>query len=375
MKYSQPAPPSRRKFLRQFSLGSLALAAGANFPGALFAQTNSLAAAPRKLGVALLGLGTYSTSQLAPALQQTKLCRLAGVVSGHPEKITKWQKDYSLPEKNCYNYENFERIAENKDIDIVYVVTPNTLHRDFVVRAAKAGKHVICEKPMGGSVAECDAMIAACQDAKVKLSVGYRMHFDPYVQEMMRLQRTQEFGVFTKLTGNFSFVFGKHAWRVEKKLAGGGPLMDIGIYVIQAACMAAGATPIAVTAHEEAKERPEFFVDVEEAITFTLEFPNGATLTARTSYNDYANTFRAEGEKGWIEFVENAFSYRVGKVTTSRGDLKLPLVNQQASQMDDFADCIRTGRESEVGGAMGRRDMQIIEAIYAAARTGKRVTI
>ena len=180
------------------------VATGIGFPNLLRADT-----APRKpLGVALLGLGTYATTQLAPALQQTKSCRLVGVVSGHPEKITKWQKDFSLAEKNCYNYENFDRIAENQDIDIVYVVTPNTLHRDFVVRAAKAGKHVICEKPMGGSVAECDAMIAACAAAKVKLSVGYRMHFDPNVQEMMRLQQTKEFGEFTKLTGNFSFVFG-----------------------------------------------------------------------------------------------------------------------------------------------------------------------
>ena len=370
---SKLSQASRREFLRRISLGGAAVATGAGFSSSLFAE--SAAIAHRPLGVALLGLGTYATTQLAPALQQTKLCRLAGVVSGHPEKIAKWTKDYSLPEKNCYSYENFDRIAENKDIDIVYVVTPNTLHRDFVARAAKAGKHVICEKPMGGSVAECDAMIAACKAAKVKLSVGYRMHFDPYVKEMLRLQRTQEFGAFTKLTGNFSFVFGKHAWRVEKKLSGGGPLMDIGIYIIQAACMAAGAAPIAVTAHEEPKERPEFFVDVEEAIAFKLEFPGGITLDARTSYNDHANTFRAEGAKGWIEFVDNAFSYTVGKVTTSKGDLNFPAPCQQALQMDDFVDCIHTGRESEVGGEMGRRDMKIIEAIYEAARTGKRVMI
>ncbi len=300
---------------------------------------------------------------------------LAGVVSGHPEKIAKWQKQYSLPEKNCYNYENFDRIADNPEIDIVYVVTPNTLHRDHVVRAAKAGKHVICEKPLGGSVADCDAMIAACNAAKVKFSVGYRLHFDPYVKEMMRLQREKEFGEFKKMTGDFSFVFGKRAWRVEKKLSGGGPLMDVGVYVIQAACMAAGATPIAVTAKEEPKERPEFFLDVEEAISFKLEFPNGAVLDAKTSYNDYANTFRAEGDKGWIEFVDGAYSYRLGKVTTSKGDLNFPVVNQQALQMDDFADCIATGRESEVSGEMGRRDLKIIEAIYEAARTGKRVMI
>ncbi len=366
---------SRREFLRRISLSSAA-AVGAGFANFAPGQTNAVAgAAQKKLGVALLGLGTYATTQLAPALQVTKNCRLAGVVSGHPEKIAKWTKDFSLPEKNCYSYENFDRIANNPDIDIVYVVTPNTLHRDFVERAAKAGKHVICEKPMGGSVADCDAMIAACKAAKVKLSVGYRMHFDPYVKEMMRLQREKDYGDFMKLTGNFSFVFGKRAWRVEKKLSGGGPLMDVGVYVIQAACMAAGATPVAVTAHEEPKERPEFFLDVEEAISFKLEFPNSAMLDAKTSYNDHANTFRAEGAKGWIEFVDNAFSYRVGEVKTSNGSLNFPIINQQALQMDDFVDCLRTGRESEVGGEMGRRDLKIIEAIYEATSTGKRVVI
>ncbi len=363
--------PSRREFLRQLSLGGAAVAAGFGFPNILSAEV----AARKPLGVALLGLGNYATNNLAPALRETKWCRLAGVVSGHPEKIAKWQKDFSLSEKNCYSYENFDRIAENKDIDVVYVVTPNTLHRDFVVRAAKAGKHVITEKPMGGTVADADAMIAACHAAKVKLSVGYRMHFDPYVKEMMRLQREKDFGDFLKLTGNFSFTFGQRAWRVEKKLSGGGPLMDVGVYVIQAACMAAGATPIAATAHEEPKERPELFLDVEEAIRFKLEFPNGAVLDAKTSYNDNMNTFRAEGAKGWIEFVNNAFSYRVGEVQTSKGPLNFPVVNQQALQMDDFADCLLTGRESEVGGEMGRRDMKIIEAIYRSAQTGKRELI
>lgn len=364
--------PTRRQFLRQLALSGAAITSGFNLSIRSLAQS---APPPKQLGVALLGLGNYATNQLAPALQQTKLCRLAGIVSGHPAKIAKWTKQYSLPEKNCYNYENFDQIAQNPDIDVVYVVTPNTLHRDFVVRAAKAGKHVISEKPMGGSVADCDAMIKACQDAKVKLSVGYRMHFDPYEKELMRLQREKDFGDLTKLSGNFSYMFGPRAWRIEKKLSGGGPLMDVGIYVIQAACMAAGATPIAAIAHEEPKTRPDFFLDVEEAISFKLEFPNGATLDAKTSYTAYANTFRAEGAKGWIEFVDGAFSYQLGPVNTSRGPLHFPAPCQQALQMDDFADCILTGRESQVGGEMGRRDLKIITAIYESARTGKRVLV
>ncbi|HEX7653965.1 MAG TPA: Gfo/Idh/MocA family oxidoreductase [Verrucomicrobiae bacterium] len=362
---------SRRDFIRQITLGGAVLSSGLAVPR-LLADT---APAKRPLGVALLGLGTYASYQLAPALQMTKLCRLTGAISGHPAKLEHWKKQYGLPDKNCYGYEQLDQIADNKDIDIVYVVTPNTLHRDFVVRAAKAGKHVICEKPMGGNVADCEAMIAACQAAKVRLSVGYRMHFDPYMKELMRLQREKDFGDFKKLNGNFSFVFGQHAWRVEKKLAGGGPLMDIGIYVIQAACMAVGSTPIAATAKELPKDRPDFFVDVEEALSFQLEFANGAVLEAGTSYNDYQNRFRAEGDKGWIDFSDNAFSYQVGQVNTSRGALSYRCPSQQALQMDDFADCILTGRPSEVDGEMGRRDMRIIGAIYEASRTGKKVSI
>jgi glucose-fructose oxidoreductase len=364
---------ARREFLRQLSLGGVTVAAGLNLP--LFAQPN--APVPRKkLGVALLGLGRYSTGQLAPALQLTKNCRLAGVVSGHPEKLTKWAKDFSLPEENCYRYENFDRIAENPDIDIVYVVTPPALHPEFVIRAAKAGKHVISEKPMATSVADCDAMIAACKTAKVKLSIGYRLHFDPYLKELMRLQREKDFGDFMTMTGDRGFVFGNHAWRVEKMLAGGGPLMDLGIYIIQAACMATGATPVAVTAHEEPKLRPEFFTEVEETIRFKLEFPNGAVCNAVTSYNHGNDTFRAEGAKGFYDFSAHAFSYKVGTVVSSNGPVKFPApASQQALQLDDFAECIWTGRESEVDGEMGKRDMKIIAAIYEAARTGKRVLV
>ena len=366
---------SRREFLRRLSLGGAAVAAGFGCAPGLRAQP-APAAGGKPLGVALLGLGRYATGQLGPALQVTNNCKLAGVVSGHPAKLAQWAKDHSLPEKNLYNYENFDHIADNPDIDIVYVVTPPALHPEFVIRAAKAGKHVISEKPMATSVADCDAMIAACAAAKVKLSIGYRLHFDPYLKELMRHQREQDYGPFLKMTGDRGFIFGNHAWRVEKKLAGGGPLMDLGIYIIQAACMATGATPVTVTAHEEPKLRPDFFTEVEETIRFKLEYANGAICDAVTSYNHDNDTFHAEGAKGWYEFSAHAFSYKVGTVNSSQGPVKFPApVSQQALHMDDFVDCIRTGRESEVNGEMGKRDMKIITAIYEAARTGKRVPV
>lgn len=364
----------RRDFLRQLSLGGAAVAAGFHLPA--LAQTNSIPAPRKKLGVALLGLGRYSTNQLAPGLKLTNNCELRGVVSGHPEKLAQWRKDFSLPEKNCFSYENFDRIADNKDIDIVYVVTPPGRHAEFAIRAANAGKHVISEKPMATSVADCNAMIAACKAAKVKLSIGYRLHFDPYLKELMRHQREKDFGDFMKMTGDRGFVFGNHAWRVEKKLGGGGPLMDLGIYLIQAACMAAGATPVAVTAHEEPKQRPEFFTEVEETIRFRLEFANGAVCDAVTSFNHSNDTFRAEGTKGFYDFSEHAFSYKVGTVVSSKGPVHFPApASQQALQMDNFCECIWSGRESEVNGEMGKRDLKIITAIYEAAGTGKRVAV
>ena len=119
----------------------------------------------KKLGVALVGLGTYAAGQLAPALQQTVHCYLAGIVTGTPSKAAAWKEKYNIPDKNIYSYDNFDTIKDNPDIDIVYVVLPNSMHAAYTIRAAQAGKHVICEKPMALTVADCDAMIAACKKA------------------------------------------------------------------------------------------------------------------------------------------------------------------------------------------------------------------
>ncbi len=364
---------SRRDFLRGLSLTTATLATRSNLRALAetLRQNNG-----RKLGVALLGLGKYSTNQLGPALRETKLCYLAGVVTGHPEKGEKWAADYNLDKKNIYSYENLERIADNKKIDIVYVVTPPALHPEFVIRLAKIGKHIISEKPMATSVSDCDRMIAACKAAKVKLAIGYRLHYDLYHKEMMRLAQAREFGPFMKMTGDRGFVFQQRAWRVDKKLAGGGPMMDLGIYIVHGACMAAnGVAPVSVTAREEPKSRPELFNEVEETISWTMDFANGAKCEAVTSFNHSADKFRIEGAKGWMDFQQHAFTYRGIVCQTSRGPLTFPAINQQAAQMDDFADCIVNGRDTRVPGELGRRDMQIITAVYEAARIGQRVQV
>jgi len=367
-------PTSRRSFLEKFSMGATALALAARTRGAD-------EPAERKLGIALVGLGGYATGQLAPALQQTKHCRLVGVVTGSPDKGRARSQKYGFSEENIYSYATMARMADNKDIDIVYVVTPNALHPEHTIAAAWAGKHVISEKPMATSVADCSAMITACRVNKVKLSIGYRLQFEPHFDELKRLAREQEFGAFTKMTGGLGFTMNRPQWRAEKKLAGGGPLMDLGIYAVQAACMAAGVgfdgnAPIVITARERPKQRPGFFKDVEETLDWTMEFANDAKGEFVTSYNGGIDKFRAEGAKGWIEFAP-AFQYGGLKVTTSRGPLDIPVPpTQQAAQIDAFARCVRDDRPSTVPGEMGRRDMMIIEAIYAsAAQNGKRIEI
>lgn len=361
----------RRSFIQQLSLGAASvLAAG---PLGLYGNTPR---PDRILGIALVGLGKYSTRQLGPALKETKWCKLTGVVTGSKEKGEQWAKEYGFPAKNIYSYDTMQQLADNKDIDIVYVVTPNGLHAEHAIAAAKAGKHVICEKPMANTVEECDRIIAACKAARVKLSVGYRLHFDPYHKEMMRLAKEKDFGAFTTMTGDRGFVMQNKVWRADKKLAGGGPLMDLGIYIIHGACMAAnGVAPVAVTAQLHPKTKPDLFTDVEEGINWTMEFPGAAICTAQTSYQHNADKFRVEGPKGWFEFKEHAFTYRGMVVETSRGSLSYTPPNQQALQMDDFANCILTNKNSIIPGELGRRDLVIIEAIYKAAATGNKVNV
>ena len=361
---------SRRDFLRGISITAAGLALTPKTVAELLAPNHG-----RKLGIAMLGLGGYATNQLAPALKETKLCELAAVVTGHPEKGEKWAKDYNLKKEHIYSYETFDRIADNKDVDIVYVVTPPALHPEFTIRAAKAGKHVISEKPMATSVADCTEMIAACKRAKVQLGVGYRMHYDLFRKELMRMSAAKEFGTPIKMNGIFSFMMNQKQWRIDKKLAGGGAMMDLGVYIVQAAQQATNENPISVTAHEEPKERPEFFNETEETIKFTLNFPSGATCEGTTSFNGNGNQFRAEGSKGWFEMTRGAFSYSGGVGQTSRGPMNYPWINQQAVQMDDFADCVLSGRNTPVAGEMGRTHIAIIMAIYEAARTGKQVKV
>lgn len=327
----------------------------------------------RKLGIAMVGLGSYSSGQLAPALQETKHCYLAGIVTGSPDKTKKWKRKYKIPDKNIYNYNTFDLIIENDEIDIVYVVLPNSMHAEYTIRAAKANKHVICEKPMAVTVEDCDKMINACNNAGKMLSIGYRLHFEPHNLEMKRLGTDKIYGEITNIIAEHGMP-SVNGWRIDKELAGGGPLMDVGIYCVQAVRYTTGMEPIAVTAQEQKKTGDKEFKKVEETLTWQMEFPNNLIAKCRTSYSKKMNILRAEAEKGWFE-LSPAYQYSGIKGKTSDGKMKFPQVNQQAKQMDDFALAIMENRPTPVPGEMGKQDVKIMQAIYEAMRTGTRVMV
>ncbi len=330
----------------------------------------------KKLGIALVGLGGYSSYQLAPALQQTRNCYLAGIVTGTPSKERSWAAQYGIPAQNIYNYENFDRIADNKAIDIVYVVLPIAMHKAFTIRAAQAGKHVICEKPMALNVGECRAMIEACKKANRLLSIGYRLHFEPYNLEMMRLGQQKIFGAVQTVDCANGYVWGSDvsSWRLKRALAGGGGLMDMGVYAVQGARYVTGEEPITVTAREE-KTRPDIFSEVDETVYFELQFPGGTVANGISSYNKNLNHLKAKAENGWFD-LSRAYRYNGMEGATSKGAMNFdPNVNQQALQMDDFAQCILQNKTSRVPGEEGLNDMRVIEAIYRSIKSGKKETV
>ncbi|QLG47102.1 Gfo/Idh/MocA family protein [Costertonia aggregata] len=365
---------SRRTFSTKLSSGIAGTALLSNMP---FACAMDNTSKMKKLGVALVGLGSYSTYQLAPALKDAEHCYLAGIVTGTPKKEKEWMEKYGIPQSNVYNYDNFDTIANNDDIDIVYVVLPNSMHADFSIRAAKAGKHVICEKPMAVSVDECDAIIEACKKANVKLSVGYRMQSDPYTNEVKRLVKEKPFGNVQYVSSDAAYISRGNPgqWRLNKSLSGGGALVNMGVYSIQSNIYGVGMNPISVSA-QEFSTRPDYFKNTDETITAQMEFPNGTVAHMFTSHNANANRLFVSFEKGWIE-LNPCHSYGPLSGRTSKGEtIAYPHKSQQMLQMDDFAKHILTGTPNVTPGEMGKRDMIIVEAIYKSiSEGGKQISL
>jgi predicted dehydrogenase len=366
------SPQSRREFIRTAAL------AGAGIPliGALTSGARA-AGTDGKLGFAVCGLGNLSTHQIAPALQTTKNCRLAGIITGTPAKAAAWQKQYGIPDNCVYNYDTMHQMASNPAIDVVYVVTPNGLHAEHTIKAAKAGKHVLSEKPMEVSVEKCQQMIDACKAANRMLAVGYRSRFDPHNQECIRLAREKEFGDLRLIEAGFEIHLDQppSAWRFHKALAGGGSLMDVGIYALQASRYISGEEPVLVSGMET-KTNLEKFSEVDETVLWQAKFPSGVVANCSTSYNaGLRGSYKAVADRGWFE-LNPGFNYTGNHGLRSDGqEIKFPQVDQFAAEMDDFADCIMNNKPTRVPGEEGLRDVKIIMAIYESIRTGRPVKL
>ena len=381
---------SRRNFLEKIGVSAVGLSL-LNYPTAMFAASEStkwdapdgehsasgLSFQGPTLKVALMGLGSYA-GRVAKAMQDCKRAKITGLISGTPSKLEEWGNKYDVPEKNRYNYENFDAIKDNPEIDAVYVITPNGLHKDQSIRVAKAGKHVICEKPMWVNADEGQAMVDACKEAGVKLLIGYRMHFEPKTVAVIKMRQDGEFGKLDFFQGQSGFRIGDpDQWRLNKELAGGGAMMDIGIYSINGARYMLGEEPIWVTAQETKTNPEKFKVGVDETIQFQMGFPNGVVANCLSTYNmNHLDRFYMTGDKGWVE-MRPSTGYGPIEGRTHKGELTQPHITHQTLQMDWMARIIYDGEQPivPVDGEEGVKDMKVIDAIYKAIATGDKVAL
>jgi predicted dehydrogenase len=375
---------TRRSFLHRISLPIMALP----FAGSVIPTASNFPhhfPTPEKLPlvdgpilrVALMGLGGYS-NMVAKAIQACSRVKITALISGTPAKLSSWGEKYQVPESSRYNYQTVDQIKDNKEVDVVYITTPNALHKDNVIQVARAGKHVIVEKPMALNAKEGEEMVQYCKKAGVHLLVGYRMHFEPKTLDIVRKRQDGEFGKILFFQGLSGFVIGDpKQWRLNKALAGGGSMMDIGIYSVNGARYMIGEEPIWVTAQETKTDFEKFKEGVDETIQFQMGFPSGAVASCLSTYAlNNLDRFFMDGTKGFAE-LKPATGYGPIMAKTNKGEVEYPHVTHQTVQMDEMAKFILDGKQPiiPVDGEEGLKDLRIVDAIYEAVRTGKKVKI
>ena len=372
---------SRRNFLK--NAGGAAAIAGisSRIETSSFAQQLQVPDPPgKKIGFAIVGLGRLSINQILPAFARCERSKVVAFVTGSREKGEKLAARYGVNTKNIYNYQNFETLRENPEVDVVYIVLPNGMHAEYTIRAAKAGKHVLSEKPMANTPKDCEEMIRACREGKRKLMVAYRCRYEPYNQALIKISREGELGPIRAVISDRGFNIGDPTqWRLKKDLAGGGSLMDIGIYALQAARYTTGEEPTEVNAMEFTDRSDPRFKEVEDMINFQLRFPSGALAQCTSSYG-YAgqNRIRVVGTKGWAE-LEPATSYTGLRMRVRKGsaieERDLGQRDQFALEMDHMSECLLHDKDPHTPGEEGLRDLRIMMAIYESARTGKTIRL
>ncbi|WP_263411467.1 Gfo/Idh/MocA family protein [Terriglobus tenax] len=354
---------TRREFTKLGAMGTAAMAV----PGA-FAQ------AEQRVGFAVIGLGVIADHFMRGA-RQSQHCRITALVSGHRDKAERIAAEYGVPKESIYSYEEFDRIRDNKAVQAVYVALPNSMHAEYTIRAAKAGKHVFCEKPMAVSSAECRQMIDACKAANVKLMIAYRMQYEPLTLKCIDLVKTGQIGTVGAFESQFGFNIQPGVWRTKKALAGGGSVFDVGIYSLQAARLFTGEEPVEFKAYAGTvhKDDPRF-AEMEESIEWTMKFPSGVVASCASSYGAQMEGFmRVHGVNGMIE-MGPTFGYD-GTTMKGRGKggVRWDEVNSEKDpkqferEADHFAECVLNNREPKTPGEEGLRDLTYVEKIYEAA--------
>ena len=332
----------------------------------------------QKIGFAVVGLGKLAQGQIIPGLRKAKSAKLVAVVSGHPDKARRIAAAEGLPADAVYSYDDYDRIAKDPRIQVVYIVLPNSMHADYTIRALKAGKHVLCEKPMATSVAECQAMIDAAKAANRKLMIAYRCHYEPKNLAAMRKVRSGALGkprLFVTDMGRQADVSDpSDAWRVDKSLAGSGALGDMGIYGISASRYILNEEPVEVRAWANTDPADPRFKTVDDLIAWQFRFPSGAICNGSTSFNYNATmSYELWGEKARLRADPGAF-YGGNRYEMVNGGaftaIDIAEVDQFAREMDWMADVVRGKAPMVSPGEEGMQDMRLISAILESAAKG-----
>jgi predicted dehydrogenase len=337
-----------------------------------------------RVGFAVLSLGRLSLEQILPAMAQCKHARLAALVSGTPDKLAAVGGQYGIGPEHRYSYDDMDHLAADPTVDAVYVVAPNALHEEFVRRAAAAGKHVLCEKPMAMDADSARRMIDACAAAGQLLMIAYRSRFQPHVREVIRLAQSGELGRIKLINAlNLQNQGDPAQWRQRAELAGGGSLPDVGLYCLNVARAVAGADPVEVAALVTTPANDPRFATVEDQVTFTLRFPGDAVASCVTGYDAHKlSRLIVSLQDGWID-LENAFDYVGARLRVARrvgerehiAEVVIPEENQFALEIDHLASCIRAGRQPDTPGELGLQDQRLMTAIYQAARERRTVLV
>ena len=339
---------------------------------------------PRRLGVAVVGLGHLSLQQILPGFAEAKHVQVTALVSGQPAKARAVAAQYGVPDSALYDYASFDRLRLNNTVDIVYIVLPNNMHREYVERAAAAGKHVLCEKPMATNSADARAMIAACKTAGKRLMIAYRCQYEPTNRAAIKLARSGELGhlrLIEAVNGQNNANNGQ--WRHIRAMAGGGSLPDVGIYCLNAARYLTGEEPVEVSARLTRPADDPRFREVEDVCAFSLQFPSGVVANCTSGYSFHeSRQLRMHGTEAWAQ-LDPAFGYdnlalQIGRKAGQAGSVdmrRFPPRNQFALEMDHFAEAIRANRMPRTPGEEGLQDTKLIEAIYQAAAAGHAITL